>query len=375
MTQETVYLDVNATCPVLPAAADAVATALSAGGNPSSVHGPGRAARGRVERARQAVADLAGAPTSAVVFTSGASEANVLALRGLAASRVLVSALEHDSVLNAVPNAPIVPATADGLADMDALRKMVRAGDLVSLMAVNNETGAVQPVAEAAEICAHAGARLHVDAVQAAGRVPLDFSGLGLAAMSLSGHKIGGPPGIGALVLDEALALTAQTRGGGQERGRRGGTENTAGIAGFGAAAQAARDGLDSEPARQAALRDRMQDRILDRVPNAVVLAGSVERACNTLCVALPGVASEKQVIALDLAGFAVSAGSACSSGKVKTSPVLTAMGLPERVAGASVRISLGWHSAQAEIEAFCDAYAAMAARLAPAAEEPDAAE
>lgn len=369
MQRESVYLDVNATCPVLPAAAEAVAAALAAGGNPSSVHAQGRAARGRVERARRAVAALAGAPASAVVFTSGASEANVLALRGLPSDRVLVSALEHDSVLNAVPGAEVIPATADGVVDLPALRGMVRSGDLVSLMVVNNETGAVQPIAEAAQICAEAGARLHVDAVQAAGRVPLDFTGLGLAAMSLSAHKIGGPPGIGALIVDEALALTAQTRGGGQERGRRGGTENTAGIAGFGAAAEAARVGLESEPARQAALRDRMQAAIRAAVPDVIVIAETAPRACNTLCVALPGVPSEKQVIALDLAGFAVSAGSACSSGKVKASAVLTAMGLPAAVSGSSLRVSLGWHTTEGEADAFAEAYAAMAARLLPAAD------
>jgi cysteine desulfurase len=369
MQREPVYLDVNATCPVLPEAAEAVAAALAAGGNPSSVHAAGRSARRRVERARQAVAALAGAPPSGVVFTSGASEANVLALRGLPSERVLVSALEHDSVLNAVPTAEVVPATADGVIDLEALRARVRNGDLVSLMAVNNETGAVQPIEEAARICAEAGARMHVDAVQAAGRLPLDFAGLGLAAMSLSAHKIGGPPGIGALIVDEALALIAQTRGGGQERGRRGGTENTAGIAGFGAAAESACAGLETEPVRQTGLRDRMEAAIRAAVPDMLLIAEATPRACNTLCLALPGVPSEKQVIALDLAGFAVSAGSACSSGKVKTSPVLSAMGLPERIAGASVRVSLGWHTTEAEADAFVEAYAAMAARLMPSAD------
>lgn len=373
MTEAPIYLDANATCPVLPSVREAVADALSAGGNASSVHASGRAARARVERARGAVAVLAGAPASAVVFTSGASEANVLALRGLPAERVLVSAVEHDSVLNAREDAVAVPVTAQGLLDLEALAARVGAGDLVSVMAVNNETGAVQPLAEIAEIVRAAGARLHVDAVQAAGRIPLDFRGLGLAGLSLSAHKLGGPPGIGALLVDEALPLRAQTRGGGQERGRRGGTENMPGIAGFGAAADwARRDGPDSA-ARLAALRDRMERAVSDAVASVRIVGADAPRVGNTSCLALRGVPAEKQVIALDLAGFAVSAGSACSSGKVKTSHVLHAMCLPDEIAGCAIRVSLSWANTEVEIDRFVAAYAAMAGRLVPAA--TDAAE
>ncbi|NMM44569.1 cysteine desulfurase [Rhodospirillaceae bacterium KN72] len=363
--RETVYLDYNATSPIRPEAADAVMDMLRLGGNPSSVHAAGRAARDKVEAARAQVADLVGAKPGSVTFTSGASEANVLALRGLPSRRVLVSAIEHDSVLNAVSDPVLLPVDGAGRIDLDALRGVVREGDLVSVMAANNETGVIQPLADIAAIVAEAGAVLHVDAVQAAGRMALDFGGLSPAAMSVSAHKLGGPPGIGALVLKTDLPLTAQTRGGGQERGRRGGTENTAGIVGFGAAAAALQSIWQEERDRIVALRDRLERGIAATVPAAVLIATHMDRIANTLSVALPGVPAEKQVIALDLAGYAVSAGSACSSGKVKTSHVLSAMGLPEDIAGSAVRISLGWKTTAEEIAGFLKAYQIMAVRLA----------
>lgn len=370
MRTPSIYLDYNATAPMAPEAIAAVSEAMALGGNPSSVHASGRAARATVETARRRIAALVGAPTSAVVFTSGASEANALALRGLASKRVLVSSIEHDSVLNAVPAASRVAVTGHGLLDLDALRADVAPGDLVSVMMVNNETGVLQPIEEIAEIVKDADARLHVDAVQAAGRVPIDFRALGATGLSLSAHKIGGPPGVGALIVYETETLAAQTPGGGQERGRRGGTENMPGIAGFGAAAARALDGLDDEPTRLTALRGTMERMLSEAVPNLRLLGHEAPRVGNTSCLALPGVPSEKQVMALDLAGFAVSAGSACSSGKVKASPVLSAMGLPEAVAGASIRVSLGWRTTEAEVAAFTSAYATMAARLAPRTSE-----
>lgn len=366
MSRRPVYLDYNATAPMVPAAVDAVTAAMALGGNPSSVHAVGRAARAAVEDARRRVAALVGAPPSAVVFTSGASEANALALRGLTSSRVLVSAIEHDSVLNAAASATCLPVSESGLLDLDALTAAVKPGDLVSVMLVNNETGVIQPVQEIVDIVHRAGARLHVDTVQAAGRVPIDFRTMGATAISLSAHKIGGPPGVGALIVFETETLAAQTPGGGQERGRRGGTENMPGIAGFGAAASRALDGLSEEPARLSTLRETMEHAVMDAVPDIRVLGRDAPRVGNTSCLALPGVASEKQVMALDLAGFAVSAGSACSSGKVKASPVLSAMGLPDAVAGSSIRISLGWRTTEAEVAAFTSAYLEMAARLAP---------
>lgn len=366
MEHETVYFDYNATAPVFPEALEAVAASLRLGGNPSSVHAIGRKARATVEEARRAVASLVEAAPSQVVFTSGASEANVLALRGLPANRVLVSAIEHDSVLNAAPEAIRLPVTELGLLDLDALRAEIQEGDLLSVMAANNETGVIQPLDEIATITAEAGARLHIDAVQAAGRLSLSFPALKPAAISLSAHKLGGPPGIGALVVDEALTLTSQTRGGGQERGRRGGTENTAGIAGFGAAATRIVETRTTESDRLAQLRDGMEAALRGKVPDALFVGQSVPRVSNTSCIALPNVPAEKQVIALDLAGFAVSAGSACSSGKVKTSHVLTAMGVPEAIAGSAIRLSFGWRSTADEVSRFVEAYAAMAERLEP---------
>jgi len=369
MADRSVYLDYNATAPVLPVVVDAVQKAMLAGGNPSSVHATGRGARQTVETARSQVAKLAGAKPSSVVFTSGASEANVLALRGFPHNRVLTSAIEHDSVMNAVPGAIPLPVTSDGMLDFDHLARSVEAGDIVSVMAVNNETGVRQPIEEIASIVHKAGGRLHVDAVQAAGRIPLDFEGWGLAAMSLSAHKLGGPTGVGALIIDEALPLAAQTRGGGQERGRRGGTENTAGIAGFGAVARYVDERRDDEAGRLTKLRDGMEREIIAAVGAIRVLGGDASRVANTSCLLLPGVPAEKQVMALDLDGFAVSAGSACSSGKVKASHVLTAMGLDANEAGSAIRISLGWKTTDAEVEAFVIAYSKMATRLLKSAQ------
>ena len=367
MSANIVYLDANATCPVLPGAQVALAEALATGGNASSIHGAGRAARARVEAARGAVAQLVNAPASAVVFTSGASEANVLALRGLPAARAFVSGIEHDSVLNARADARALPVTGSGVLDLDALSAAARAGDLVCVMAVNNETGVIQPLAEIAGRVRAAGARLHVDAVQAPGRIAIDFRALALAGLSLSAHKFGGPPGVGALVVDEALPLAAQTRGGGQERGRRGGTENMPAIAGFGAAADWAAARRQEEAARQAVLRDRLEAALQDSVPDLRVIGAETPRVGNTSCLALPGAAAEKQVIALDLAGYAISAGSACSSGKVKASHVLQAMGLPDEIAGCAIRVSLSWATTTEEIDGFIEAYRRMAERLQPA--------
>ncbi|WP_420723031.1 cysteine desulfurase family protein [Hwanghaeella sp. LZ110] len=366
MQTQQIYLDYNATSPVLPVAADAVGNAIAVGGNPSSIHGAGRAARALIEKARRQVAALVGARPGAVVFTSGASEANVLALRGLPRHRVLVSSIEHDSVLNAVPDAVVLPATGQGVIDLNALRQSVCDGDLVSVMAVNNETGLIQPIEEIAEIVKAAGALLHVDAVQAAGRLPFDIRALGLAALSLSAHKIGGPTGVGALVFNEGLAITAQTKGGGQEKGRRGGTENVAGIAGFGAAAEWVLDHMASEQKRLSGLRDHMEHRLAQNCAGLRIIGAGLPRVANTSCLSLPGAPAEKQVISLDLAGFCVSAGSACSSGKVKSSPVLTVMGLSADIAASAIRISLGWRTTGDDIDAFVNAYLAMAERLLP---------
>ncbi len=359
------YLDWNATAPLRPEAATAMADALARCGNPSSVHRFGREARRALEEARAQVAALVGAHPAQIVFTSGGTEANHLALRGVPDRRILVSAVEHDSVRASVPDASVVPATRRGIVDLDALDRMLAAEArpaLVSLMLANNETGIVQPVAEAARLAHARGALLHCDAVQGAGKLPLDCARLGADLITLSGHKLGGPPGVGALVVAPEVPLAAPQTGGGQERGRRAGTENLPGIVGFGAAcaAAAARFG-DSE--RVAMLRDRAQRRLTAIAPDAVVYGAAVARLPNTLSIAMPGVPASTQVMAFDLAGVMVSAGAACSSGKVRRSHVLDAMGVPADEAECAIRISLGWDTVEADIDQLVEAWGALYAR------------
>lgn len=342
------YLDHNATSPLRPAAFDAMAEALRAGGNPSSVHASGRRARAIVDKARREIASLAGAEPSEIVFTSGGTEANNLALSG-AGRRVLVSAVEHDSVRRAVPQAEVLPVDGEGVLDLAALERALAASAepaLVSVMLANNETGVLQPIAEVVRLARSAGALVHCDAVQAAGKVPVDLRDLGVDYLSLSAHKIGGPTGVGALVVREGAPLSPALRGGGQESNRRAGTENVAGIAGFGAAAVLAAPGRDL-----AALRDGLELSLVQIAPAAKIFGAGARRLSNTSCVSMPGVPAETQVLALDLAGVCISAGAACSSGKVQRSPVLEAMGLQAADADCAVRISLGWNSGSADIE------------------------
>lgn len=364
--KKPVYLDYNATAPCRPAAADALARALEAGGNPSSVHAVGRAARATLEAARRAVAALAGAGPEEVLFTSGATEADNLALRATGAEQVAVSAVEHDAVLSARPDGELAPVDGAGRLDLQALRDLLgteASGTLVSLMAVNNETGVIQPIQEASEIVHAAGARLHVDAAQAAGRIDLAPIWAAADYLSLSAHKLGGPPGVGALLIREGAPFTPQSHGGGQERRRRAGTENLPGIAGFGAAAEALTADWREEAARIAALRDALEAAVRRIAPRAMIAGEGAPRVCNTSAIALPGLAAEKQVMALDLAGIAVSAGSACSSGKVTKSHVLSAMGWPDDLAGSSIRVSLGWATTEDDVARFLDAYERLAAK------------
>jgi cysteine desulfurase len=360
----TTYLDHNATTPLRPEAAAAMAEALAITGNPSSVHRFGRDARRRIEAAREAVAELAGARPEGVIFTSGGTEANNLALAGTARTRVLVSAGEHDSILNAAPGAVPIPLTGEGLVEPAALDARLGESEtpaLVSIMLANNETGAIQPVAGLARVARSHGALIHCDTVQAAGKLAFDIEDLGVDMISLSAHKLGGPPGVGALVLAGDLDVVPALRGGGQERGRRAGTENLPGIAGFGAAAQAALAGLD-KAAALAGLRDEMERRLRQIAPDIRVFAEAAPRLPNTCCFAAPGLAAETQVMALDLAGVAVSAGSACSSGKVAPSHVLAAMGAGAGAADA-IRVSLGWTSEAGDIEHFLEAWGALYSR------------
>ncbi|MBV1799831.1 aminotransferase class V-fold PLP-dependent enzyme [Siccirubricoccus sp. G192] len=358
------YLDANATEPLRPEARAAVLAALEAGGNPSSVHGAGRAARRLLEGAREDLAARFGARPQDVIFTGGGTEANALAVRGLGQGRrVLLGATEHAAVLAAAPRdtggAETIPVRPDGTADLAALEALLASGGpaLVCLMAANNETGVLHPIPEVAALCARHGALLHVDAVQAAGRVAMDRAADSLA---LSGHKLGGPPGAGALLLRPGLHLPALIAGGGQERGRRGGTEPLPAIAGMAAAATAA---VPEAAGRLAVLRDRIAAGLRALAPEAVIAGEAAPRLPNTLSIVLPGVPAETQVIALDLMGLRVSAGAACSSGKVARSHVLAAMGFGE-AAGCGIRVSLPWNAAEDAPERFLEAWAAMRARL-----------
>lgn len=356
------YLDWNATAPLRCEAAAAMSAALACCGNPSSVHRWGRAARQTVERARLGVASLLDAPPEDVIFVSGGTEANHLALLGAGRERILVSAVEHDSVRYAVSGAEAIPVDRDGIIARDTLERLLAADSrpaLVSVMLANNETGVIQPVTEIAAIARRYGALFHCDAAQAAGKITLDVAAIGADLITLSAHKLGGPPGIGALVVAGGLDLVPLFRGGGQERRRRAGTENLPGIAGFGAAAAAAAKEIAVYD-RVRALRDELEDEIAAVAPDAVVLGAAAPRLPNTSAIAMPGVAAETQVIALDLDGVMVSAGAACSSGKVGPSHVLAAMGIEAALASSTIRVSLGWDSSAADIAHFIQAWTAL---------------
>ena len=361
-----VYLDYNATAPLKQPVIEAMTAALAECGNASSVHRFGRLARRAVETAREDVAALVAAEPRQVVFTGGGTEANNLAIAAAGVGRrILVSAIEHDSVLKAAPEAEIVPVGRDGVVDLAALEAMLARDPqpaLVCLMLANNETGGLQPVAEAARIAHAHGALLHCDAAQAAGKLAIDIKALGADTLTLVAHKFGGPQGVGALVIGDAVELQPLLKGGGQERGWRAGTENVAGIRGFGVAARLASAELPAMLAL-ATLRDHMEERLLRAAPEAVLLASGAGRLPNTTCIALPGLPAETQVMALDLAGIAVSAGSACSSGKVKASYVLKAMGVETEFAGSAIRISLGWRTSEQDIDHLLDAWAPLVAR------------
>jgi cysteine desulfurase len=374
---DRVYLDWNATTPLRPEARAAMAAAWDFCGNPSSVHAEGRQARRLVEEARAAIADAVGALPRNVVFTSGGTEANALALTpglrlgsGLPVERLLVSAIEHASVLAGGRFPPeaigTIGVTSAGLLDLDRLRAKLEGGPpaLVSVMLANNETGAVQPVAEAAEIVHAAGGLLHVDAIQALGKISFDIKALNADLVTVSGHKIGGPKGVGAVALAEGVrGLEPWLRGGGQELGHRAGTENVAGIAGFGAAAKAAMAARESDAIRLESLRNRLE-RGLRETTGAIVFSGDVPRLPNTTLFTVPGLKAETAVIGFDLEGIAVSSGSACSSGKVQPSHVLKAMGFGPEIAEGAVRLSLGWSTSAADIDRCLKAWRKLAGTL-----------
>ncbi|HKY86996.1 MAG TPA: cysteine desulfurase family protein [Pseudorhodoplanes sp.] len=366
------YLDWNATAPLRPQAKAALTAALGLCGNPSSVHGEGRTARRLIEEAREQVAKLVGADPADTVFTSGGTESNALALTPLVAragdkaplQRLLISAIEHPSVRSAgrFPAEAVseIPVTAQGAVDLAALKAALANGGraLVSIMLANNETGVIQPVREAADIVHEAGGLLHVDAVQGPGRMPLDLKALGADLLTLSAHKLGGPKGVGALIRAPGIHISEPLiKGGGQERGSRAGTENVAGIASFGAAAEAALQSLDADIARMRALRDTLEADLKAAAPQAVIFGTDADRLPNTTLFALPGIKAETAVIAFDLDGVAVSSGAACSSGKVQPSHVLAAMGVQRALSDGAIRVSLGPATTENDLERFRNAW------------------
>ncbi len=366
--KHAVYFDYNATTPVRAEVAEAIAGALALGGNASSVHTAGRQARQMVEEAREQIAGLVGASPSEIVFTSGGTEANNLMLQGIGREHILVSAVEHDSVLDVADTIERLPVDEHGLIDLAALEARlaeIEGTALVSVMLANNEMGVIEPVLEVVRIAKKYGALVHTDAIQALGKIEIDKAALGVDFISLSAHKIGGPQGVGALVINEAVPLTSLIRGGGQERNRRAGTENVPGIVGFGAAAQLVASELETMAEIQA-LRDQMESLITAISPNTVVYGAGVERLPNTSCLTMPGVANETQVMKFDLDGVMVSAGSACSSGKVQASHVLKAMGVEEQTAVTAIRISLGPDNTMADVEIFVALWREMYARANP---------
>lgn len=378
---ERAFLDHNASSPLRPEAMEVMIAALAEAGNASSVHEEGRRARMIIETAREDVAALMGVAPAQIVFTSGGTEANVMALspawleRGR--GKLFISAVEHPSVLQggqfAAGDIEILTVDASGVVDVEAAReRFLRwhedsggAPFMASVMLANNETGAIQPVETLAAIVHGLGGLFHCDAVQAAGKVPLDAVSRSADLVTISAHKLGGPKGAGALALANGRLGFARPllRGGGQERGYRAGTENIVGIAGFGVAAGIARRG-HSGACNLAALRDRILDDITRIAPEAEVFSRSAPRLPNTLCFAVAGMEAEKLLIAFDLEGVAVSSGSACSSGKVEASHVLAAMGAPRELMGAAIRVSLGWNSAECDADRFSAAWQRIYSRF-----------
>jgi len=373
---ERLYFDWNATAPLRAEARSAMSAALALTGNASSVHAEGRAVHRLMEEAREQVACLVGADTKNVLFTSGATEANMLALtpaleiagRKEPRDRLFVSAIEHPSVRSggrfAAEFVKELPVNSDGIVDVGALTDAIKraARPMVSVMLANNETGIIQPISEIAEAVHAASGVLHVDAVQGAGRIVCDIAELGGDLVSISSHKLGGPQGAGALIRRGDIHIAEPLiRGGGQERGQRAGTENVAAIAGFGAAAAAVKL---ADATRMSALRDRLEKGLKQATPQAVIFGANAPRLPNTTLFAVPGVKAETAIIAFDLNGIAVSSGSACSSGKVQTSHVLAAMGADPVLVRGGVRVSLGWTTTEADVDRFLEAWNVLARAL-----------
>lgn len=367
MTKTTVYCDYNAGAPIRAEAAVAMSRALAAGGNPSSVHKLGRGARALIEDAREKLAAALDARAENVVFTSGATEALHVALASVGAAPIIISAIEHDAAFEQATRAlgaeRIAPVNADGVIDLDALAALLAGAPRPALAVVqlaNNETGVIQPIGRVAALCREYGALLLVDAAQALGRIPVSIVDLDASYLVVSSHKIGGPPGAGALVLAPGAPFAIKRFGGGQERGRRPGTENGPAIVGFAVAAEWALRDLHEEVKRLASLRDRFEAGL---PADAVVFGARASRLPNTSNFALPGLSAETAVIAMDLEGVAVSSGAACSSGKVRSSRVLAAMGVAPELAKAALRVSFGHESKESDVDEALHALGKLAAR------------
>ena len=360
----TIYLDYNAKAPLRPEVREAMAIAMDLDGNPSSVHGPGRKARMHIDTARRQVADFINCEAEEIILTSGATEANVTALSGTKAQRRMIAADAHPSLISelAPDKDVLLPIHTNGLINLDALEALLKlygSNAIVAILWVNNETGVIQPVSDIARLTKTYGAWLHIDAVQALGRVEINFRELGAQSLSLSAHKIGGPLGCGALILHAHNDILPLIRGGGQERRRRGGTENTIAIIGFGEACTCAkRDFAKFQDLK--ILRDRLEENVIAACPKAVIIGRQTPRVGNTTLISLPGISAETQLMKLDLSGIAVSSGAACSSGSVRSSHVLDAMGHPQRIATSAIRVSLGWNTTTEDIACFERAYLRM---------------
>ncbi|MEE2655644.1 MAG: cysteine desulfurase family protein [Pseudomonadota bacterium] len=349
------YLDFNSTAPNRPEVIDAVVMAMRKWGNASSVHADGRAARSYVEEARKKVAELVGGSSKNVVFTSSGTESNNQAIRAISCERIIVSGIEHESVLRAREDTIICPVKSNGIIDLAALEALLfesKKQTVISIMLANNETGILQPILEVSRLARKAGAYFHCDAVQAAGKIPIDIGDLGVDSLALSAHKIGGPQGVGALVCKDTSHISRFIHGGGQESGLRAGTENVPGIVGYGVAAESALLGLPAFYDLRY-LRDDLEQRVFEIDPETKIFGKGLDRLPNTSKFATKGLSSELQVMGLDLDGVSISAGSACSSGKIETPYVLAAMGVPEELGLCAIRVSLGWTTTPEDIDRF----------------------
>lgn len=351
----TIYLDHNATTAVKPEVIDLLQGLLRDTGNPSSQHAAGRKARKYIEDARAQVAALVNYKPQNVIFTSGATESNNMIVQGHTGT-LLMSAIEHASVIDVREDAIKIPVDANGIVDLVSLEEMLAAHkpQLVCVMAVNNETGVIQPVAEIGALCKKQGALFHCDAVQAAGKIAIDFNAWRCDFMSLSSHKIGGPQGAGALIFRTSVPVPKFIKGGGQERRQRAGTENVASIAGFGLAAELAVMDLEKFQVLSA-LRDQIEKALAEN--SIVIHAQNAPRVANTICFSVRGGNAQTLLMQFDLAGVCVSSGAACSSGSVKPSHVLQAMNIAEDLASSSIRVSLGWNSTQKDVDGFIAAW------------------